>query len=476
MATPTLKLNTNTQNITFGQYAPQQYKPLGDDMSILERGIVRNEERRDKMAEYQNKLDTTMATLESKLHNDKETRAWFASYKANIDKKIKDQADAGNYALAYREAIEQAGKVLVDPAMQGRIQAEADFQEERKLQQQRRERGEISDTTYDWWEAENQYSYSDVYNDDGEIVGGSGWHTKSRPVKDLDVSKMSFDMFKMISPEKEKHKTTTHSTGAHANRKYAEKHDDDTDGIDEKAQAQQANNQQGNQQTNQQANNQQGNNYNPDIPEDAKVVQTYATDWENSYEQVEWEHINENIVEFFNMYPDYRESAHQKYNVDVWKLKQMQAERDAMKAQLDADPYNQELKDKYEALNDQTRDRERVLTKNGSTLMNYEEYASRYIYNNLIAKNMAYRWVTTAWGENIGDNYYAGRGGNGSGSNAKGRIDDPNYKAKGSDSEQTESPVVTETSTEYKPGAVTAKNSNNNAVSNIITQANQFQN
>ena len=42
--------------------------------------------------------------------------------------------------------------------------------QEDQIQQDRRDRKDISQATYDWWAKKNQYTYQDKYDDNGNII------------------------------------------------------------------------------------------------------------------------------------------------------------------------------------------------------------------------------------------------------------------------------------------------------------------
>lgn len=209
------------------------FTPQAADMNILARSLAQAEERHNKAVEKRSELDKTLAGLESKLHNDKETQQWFANYKSNIEKQIQDEVDNGNYGSAIRVATSLAGKVLEDPAMQGRIRAEESYQQEVKTQQARRDKGEISQNTYDWWLSNNPYKYEDTYDSEGNVIGGTDYVAASRPVTDIDWKAMAMTAFKMITPYKRSvsSQTSTSTSSTHQEEKVTKQ--DILDNIEE---------------------------------------------------------------------------------------------------------------------------------------------------------------------------------------------------------------------------------------------------
>ena len=189
------------------QYTPTTFQgvsftPQAPDMNILARSLAQAEERQNKASEKKSEIDKTLAGLETKLHNDKETQQWFANYKDNIERQIQDEVNSGNYGSAIRVATGLAGSIPKDPAIQGRIRAEESYQKEIKTQQERRDRKEISQNTYDWWLASNPYKYQDNYDSEGNIIGGTEYVAESRPVADINWAAQAQAAFQMITPYK----------------------------------------------------------------------------------------------------------------------------------------------------------------------------------------------------------------------------------------------------------------------------------
>ena len=84
------------------QYTPATFQgvnftPQVPDMNILARSLAQAEERQNKASEKKSEIDKTLAGLETKLHNDKENKKWFANYKDNIEKQIQNEVNKGNY-------------------------------------------------------------------------------------------------------------------------------------------------------------------------------------------------------------------------------------------------------------------------------------------------------------------------------------------------------------------------------------------
>ena len=196
--------NMSLKQATFnqGSFTPVTYTPQTADMNILANSLSKMEARQEKAAERQGAVDSALAKVEAQIHNDKDTQQWFSNYKDNIQKQIQSQIDVGDYGNAIRVATKLADKVMLDPAVQGRLKAEEKYQQEVKTQQARRDKGEISQNTYDWWLSNNSYKYEDIYDNNGNIIGGTDYIADFRPVADINWAAQAQAAFKMISPDK----------------------------------------------------------------------------------------------------------------------------------------------------------------------------------------------------------------------------------------------------------------------------------
>lgn len=317
--------------ISFATFTPGQYEFQTADMSIYERAMAQKEARLEKAVQGKSAIDRTLGEIELKL-NPTEAK-WFEEYKNDIRNQIKSSLDSGDYGAAGRTATLLAGDVLRDPRILGRMRSQEAYNEEVKTQQARRDRGEIKQATYDWWynNKGNQYSYTDLTDDNGNYIEGNKWEADFRPVKDLDWGEQAALAFKLISPKKNKFgKTTggstTNADGTGSGGKHSE---------------------------------------------------------QSSAESISEEDILKNIDELLSATSDGYRQAEQAYNVAVYdyeKLKQEYEltpegeEKTKLKQQLDA--------------------RNQLMKKNGSPI-SYKEYYARMVSDNRYAHTLAYNWTSS---------------------------------------------------------------------------------
>ena len=345
---PTMSLKTVQFNPTV--FTPTQYEYKAADMSILERSLAQRETRMKEAAQGKSAVDKALGELELKL-NPAEAK-WFEGYKQDIRNQIQSSIDSGDPGAAVRDATTLAGSVIQDPRILGRIRAQEAYDTELKTQQARRDRGEISQNTFDWWTANNTYSYTDNKDANGNFIEGSPWKADTRPVKDINWAEHATTAYKLITPKK-----YTSSKGGGSDITNA-------DGTSK------------------------------------------GSKWSSSsgIEQITVEDILDNIEELLSATPDGYRQAEQDYNVKMFDYKRLEQKWKNAVASGSPDA------DKLEA---QLKERKKLMYSNGAPI-GYKEYYARMVINNHYADTLAYKWATSGK-ENFSskDNYAPGSGGGG---------------------------------------------------------------
>ena len=344
---PTMSLKTVQFNPTV--FTPSQYEYQAADMSILERSLAQRETRMKEAAQGKNAIDRTLGELELKL-NPAEAK-WFEGYKQDIRNQIQSSIDSGDYGAAVRDATTLAGSVMQDPRILGRIRSQEAYDTELKTQQARRNSGEISQNTYDWWVANNKYSYTDNTDANGNYIEGSPWKAESTPVKDINWAEQAATAFKLITPKK----GSSTKGGGHSTT--------NADGTGD------------------------GNKWSRS----------------SSTEKITVEDILGNIDELLSATPDGYRQAEQAFDVATFDLKRLQEKYNNL---ADDDPNKDVIGEQLDA-------RKKLMYKNGSPIT-YKEYYARMITDNHYAGTLAYKW-TTSGNESFSskDNYAPGSGGGG---------------------------------------------------------------
>ena len=344
---PTMSLKTVQFNPTV--FTPTQYEYKAADMSILERSLAQRETRMKEAAQGKSAVDKALGELELKL-NPAEAK-WFEGYKQDIRNQIQSSIDSGDYGAAVRDATTLAGSVIQDPRILGRIRSQEAYDTELKTQQARRDKGEISQNTYDWWVANNKYSYTDNTDANGNFIEGSPWKATTRPVKDINWAEQAATAFKLITPKK----GSSTKGGGHSTT--------NADGTGD------------------------GNKWSRS----------------SSTEKITVEDILGNIDELLSATPDGYRQAEQAFDVATFDLKRLQEKYNSL---ADDDPNKDVIGEQLDA-------RKKLMYKNGSPIT-YKEYYARMITDNHYAGTLAYKW-TTRGNESFSskDNYAPGSGGGG---------------------------------------------------------------
>lgn len=370
----------------------EAFRPQVADVSILERAMDKIERKRMENSVELGAMDTAFASLEEQLHNDDDTRQWFYDYRNNVKRQIDEQIQVGNYSRATRLAKELAGKILQDPAMQGRIDANTAFKENEKDLKQRFDKGEITKNTYEYALYKNKYHYEDKFNENGDLIRGEKWEPDYRPVADIDWGKVSKYAFDLCTKEHESHG-------------YEDsKSDTSLNGIDITIVTAEA-----------------VNGKKSDKPNIKSVIRD-SQGYRCSYDKVTKERIKSVMGEIMTKNPDAFAAMKQDFDVRKYTHEKQLEELENLKTLRDTatnDSDRRKYQSQYDDLNKQLLYQDQILYKNGAVLTDFNEYATRMIQESLFANNLAYHWKDTYRTSKYAENgsITGGFGGGGGGNN-----------------------------------------------------------
>lgn len=355
-----------------------EFKPY--DYSIYERGLAGLQARMDKAAEQQGAVDEALAKIELNLHPSE--REWFAGYKQDIKNQIQGDIDAGNFGTAIRKAIKLGNQAASDSRITGRVEANAKYQEELKKQKDRLAKGDITDDAFSWWLKKNPYTYQDKYDANGNVV--SGTLQEFTPLYDkVDYAGLTNAAFKLIT---------------------ANKGSSSRDGSTSV--------------------------YNTTTKDLSRGNTTYkpgenvsgSSHSSESFEYVSLDDIKDNIEELIALNPGGLEQVEQDYVVRLDAFKELEEKYNKA---LEEDPTSENTR----LLGQQLEVRKKLLFRNGSET-DFKDYFARMLADNMIAKNMAYDWRTTASGgtssyslSDVNSNYNNGGGSGNSSTNTSTNTD-----------------------------------------------------
>lgn len=361
MPTQIPKISLQAAGFTPAVFNPFVYTPREFDVSPLQRSLAQLDERKEQTDKQRSAIRLAFNQLKMNEVEDE----FKQNYINNVINKIDNAAQFGDYSAALEEATSLADSSLTDPRVTGRVRAEEQYQKELQLQQARRDKGEISQATYNWWAKKNPYSYQDKYDNQGNVIGGTSYDPSFRPVNDINWASEAMAAFKLISPFKstvstDGGTTITNNTGAPINR-------------------------------------------NGTIV-DAGVSKSSTGHSSQAQEKVTKEQITERIEELLSSSPDGYRQAEQAYDVAIDEFKDLIEDYDTAFAK---DPNSEETK----ILGQKLDARKKLMYRNGSPI-DYKEYYSRMITDNLYAEGLAYDWKISSSG---GTSSYGITDGSGSG-------------------------------------------------------------
>lgn len=334
------------QGIQIGGSVPQRILGKRDLSGLWNMINIRNQ-RYDDAIKQKSAIDVALGNLKLNAAEDK----WKYDYARKIQKRIDDAATMGDYGDALDTAVLEAGKAVSSPEVMGRIRANEAYEKKKQEVESLANAGTIGGITKERWIAQNKYSYTDTYDNEGNIVGGSEWKAGWEPVRKVDMSRLVTLAGQLASPKKRA--ASSSSTVKES----------DEQGIGS-----------GVTQTGDLSNGQ---------------IRSVRTGFERSSgsgyqrETLTKEKIDEVYNQLFALDPDNMNALMQDYDDYEWKAKQLKAE-----ANITTDPEKKkQLQSSYQAFFNETHD------ASGNPLK-VKEYMLNKI--SLITKNMAYDNLTTS--------------------------------------------------------------------------------
>lgn len=348
------------------------FTPQQQNMSLLQQSINKLDERKEKTDQQRSAIISAINNLKLNQAEDK----WKYDYADRIKSKIDSAIQFGDYSNALEVATKLAGDAVSSPEVLSRVRANEQYEKEIQLQQARRDKGDISDATYNWWLKQNPYKYQDTYDSNGNIVGGSTYEPSFRPVNDINWASEAMAAFKLITPYKTSNSRDgqtqiTNNTGESITRN--------------------------------------GKTYKP-----GEVIES-SSHRTTTEEKVTKEQITSRIEELLSARGDGYKQAEQAFDVALDDFKNL-VER--YEEAVIKDPNSEETKN----LGQKIDARKKIMYKNGS-IINYEEYYARMVTDSLYAKGLAYDWKT----ENRGGSSSYGINDVSSNNNSNRTITSPNY-------------------------------------------------
>ena len=326
----------NQTNISIGGYVPQRI-PVRSNLDALSQALNKIDERSDKAVQQKSAITNAIGQLKLNAAEDK----WKYYYAKRIEQKINDAAPYGDYSRALDVATELAGSATSSPEVMGRIRANENYEKKKGEVESLANSGVISGLTKERWLAQNKYSYEDIRDENGNIVGGTDWKAGWNPVKKVDMSRLVTLAGQLAAPVKR-------ATSSNSQRSVS-----DEQGI---------------------------GNGGTSTPEGLRSVKTaYSTSSGSSFqrETLTKQKIDEVYNKLFALDPDNMNALIQQFDDVQWKVNQL---KDKLKASTDP----KEIKTIQNSIDGFSND---IYDANGQPLTVKEYMLSKI---GIITKNMAY--------------------------------------------------------------------------------------
>ena len=128
--------------------------------------------------------------------NEKED-AFRAQLISDVEKTLTDNSTLGDYAASYDDMIKLSGDLIANPALQGRLKAQQEYQNFiTKL-----EASNMPDDYKEYYKAKNQYYYNDKIDKNGKIIGGTKWEAITSPTTIIPLSEIVDKAIKRVAAD-----------------------------------------------------------------------------------------------------------------------------------------------------------------------------------------------------------------------------------------------------------------------------------
>lgn len=160
------------------------------------------EQGHQKSMQLASQLQTAMSQLPLNEAEDE----WRQNKIQQIRNTLDNNLNYGNAAGAYDDLVKAQGDITSDPGLIGRIRAQQDYT---AYLNNINERQDLSEYHKNYYRANTKYRYNDIYNDKGQVIGGTKWEPNERPVSSIDMNKIYNEALKYVSPDAGGYENTT---------------------------------------------------------------------------------------------------------------------------------------------------------------------------------------------------------------------------------------------------------------------------
>ena len=168
--------------INYGNPVPLR-TPHRRNVEAFTNALNKIDEKAKESLQTQNQIKMALANLDINAAED----SWKAGYVRNIQNQLDDAAMYGDYSRSLNTARELAGQVASDPAVLGRVRAQAAY---KTFMNNLDKRQDITQDVKNWAKDNNPYHYQDQVDKEGHIIGGTNWEPNRTPVSTVDLSNL----------------------------------------------------------------------------------------------------------------------------------------------------------------------------------------------------------------------------------------------------------------------------------------------
>nr|DAW48980.1 MAG TPA: hypothetical protein [Crassvirales sp.] len=168
--------------VNYGNPVPLR-NPHRRNVEAFTNALNKIDEKAKESLQTQNQIKMALANLDINAAED----SWKAGYARNIQNQLDDAAMYGDYSRSLNTARELAGQVASDPAVLGRVRAQAAY---KTFMDNLDKRQDITQDVKNWAKDNNPYHYQDQLDKEGHIIGGTNWEPNRTPVSTVDLSNL----------------------------------------------------------------------------------------------------------------------------------------------------------------------------------------------------------------------------------------------------------------------------------------------
>lgn len=168
--------------VSYGNPVPLR-NPHRRNVEAFTNALNKIDEKAKESLQTQNQIQMALANLDINAAED----SWKAGYIRNIQNQLDDAAMYGDYSRSLNTARILAGQVASDPAVLGRVRAQAAY---KTFIDNLDKRQDITQDVKDWAKDKNPYNYQDKVDKEGHIIGGTNWEPNRTPVSTVDLSNL----------------------------------------------------------------------------------------------------------------------------------------------------------------------------------------------------------------------------------------------------------------------------------------------